>query len=52
MEEDNDIYEMFLEIMEQLYVEDTGGRIRILSKNPRYAADDPAANTKTKQKER
>ena len=43
MEEDNDIYELFLEIMEQLQSEDPDGRMRILSKDPRYAADDPKA---------
>ena len=46
MEEDNDIYELFLEIMEQLQSEDPDGRMRILSKDPRYAADDPAAKPK------
>lgn len=43
MDEDNDIFEMFLEMMEQLDFEDPNGRMRMLSKDPRYAADDPAA---------
>lgn len=42
MDEDNDIFEMFLELMEQLQSEDPDGRMRLLSKDPRYAADDPA----------
>ena len=52
MDEDNDIFELFLEIMERIQDDDSGGRMRILSKDPRYATDDPAANTKPKQKER
>ena len=50
MDEDNDIYEMFLMIMEQLQSEEPNGRMRILSKDPRYAADDPAAKTKKKER--
>ena len=42
MDEDNDIFEMFLELMEQLQSEDPDGRMHLLSKDPRYAADDPA----------
>ena len=42
MDEDNDIFEMFLELMEQLQSEDPDGRMRLLSKDPRYAADGPA----------
>lgn len=45
MDEDNCIFEMFLEIMDQIHTDDTDGRIRILSKNPRYASDDPAVQT-------
>ena len=52
MDEDNDIYELFLEIMEQLQSEDSEGRMHMLSKDPRYAANNSAANTKLKQKER
>ena len=47
MEEDTDIFEMFLETVE--VADDEDGRMRIISKNPRYAADDPAA-PKPKQK--
>ena len=43
MDEDNDVFEMFQQIMEQLQDDDPDSRIRVLSKNPRYAADDPAA---------
>ena len=49
MEEDNDIYEMFLAIMKQLRPDAPAGRMRILSKDPRYSTDDPAiksSNTK------
>ena len=42
MEEDYDIFEMFLELMEQVQDENPDGRMRVLSKDPRYAADDPA----------
>lgn len=53
MEEDNDIYEMFLEIMAQLHAEDPDGRMHILSKDPRYSAEDPAVkSTNTKHIER
>ena len=40
--DDEDIFEMFLEMMEQVDFEDPDGRMRVLSKEPRYAADDPA----------
>lgn len=50
MDEHDDIYEMFLEIMDQLHEDEPDGRMRVLSKNPRSAADDPAV--KAKQKER
>ena len=49
MEEDNDIFEMFLELMERVQDENPDGRMRVLSKDPRYAADDPAAQ-KTKNR--
>ena len=51
MDEDEDIFEMFQELMEQLDPDDPAGRMRLISKNPRYAADDPAA-TKPKYIER
>lgn len=41
MDEDNDIFDMFLAIMEQMQSNDPEGRMRMLSKNPRYAADNP-----------
>ncbi len=41
--DDEDIFEMFLELMAQLDDDDPSGRIRLISKNPRYAADSPAA---------
>ena len=42
MDEDNDIFEMFIETIEATNDED--GRMRVISKNPRYAADDPVAS--------
>ena len=47
MDEDNDIFEMFLETLNE--TDDEEGRVRILSKNPRYASDEPDA---LKQKRR
>ena len=41
--DDEDIFEMFLEMMERLESDDPDGRMRLISKNPRYAADSPAA---------
>lgn len=41
--DDEDIFEMFLEMMEQLESDDPTGRMRVISKTPRYAADSPAA---------
>ena len=53
MDDDNDVFELFQQIMEQLQDKDPNGRLRMLSKNPRYAADDPAAqNRKTTHIER
>ena len=40
---DTDVFELFQQIMELLQDDDTDERMRMLSKNPRYAADDPAA---------
>ena len=51
MDEDEDIFEMFQQLMEQLDPDNPAGRMRLISKNPRYAADDPAA-TKPKYIER
>ena len=36
MDEDNDIFEMFLEIIAALDQKDPEGRMRILSQNPRF----------------
>ena len=49
--DDEEIFEMFQELMAQLDSDDPEGRIRLICKNPRYAADDPAA-TKPKYIER
>jgi hypothetical protein len=51
MDENDDIYEMFLEIMDQLHEDDADGRMRVLSKDPRYAAEMCAA-TKPKTEKR
>ena len=52
MDEDNDVFEMFLVMMEQLQSNDSEGRMRMLSKNPRYAADSPGNKSeKTNSKE-
>lgn len=34
MDEDNDIFEMFLEMMEHLDLDDPNGRMRVLGKDP------------------
>lgn len=52
MDGDEDIYEMFQELMEQLDDEDPSGRTRVLSKNPRYWEEAPEAALKPKHKER
>ena len=51
MDEDYELFELFQEIMEQVQGDDSDWRLRMLSKNPRYAADDKAA-AKTKFIER
>ena len=43
LDEDNDIFEMFQELMAKLDADDPDGRMRILSQNPRYAEDDEPA---------
>lgn len=48
---DDDIYDMFLEIMDQIHTDDADGRMRVLSKDPRYAAEMCAA-TKPKTEKR
>ena len=36
MDEDNDIFEMFLEIMASMDQDNPEGRMRVLSQNPRF----------------
>lgn len=52
MDGDEDIYEMFQELMEQLDDGDPAGRMRMLSKDHRYGTEDPQATLKSKHKER
>lgn len=47
MDEDNDIFEMFLETLNE--TDDEEGRMRILSKNPRYAAEESAIQKTTRK---
>jgi phage repressor protein C with HTH and peptisase S24 domain len=47
MDEDNVIYEMFLELTAKLDVNDPDGRMRILSQNPRHAEDDEPTTAKS-----
>ena len=51
MDNDEYIFEMFLEIMEQIENNDTDGRLRMISKNPRHAEAVPAEQ-KTNRRER
>ena len=39
MDEDNDIFDMFMEIIADLDHKDPEGRMRILSQNPRFDED-------------
>lgn len=41
MDEDEYIFDLFVETMERIKNDTAGGRLRMLSKDPRYAADDP-----------
>ena len=50
-EDDEDIFELFLELMEQLE-DDDSGRIRVLSKNPGDTEDCRETNVHIKNKER
>ena len=43
MYEDNDIFEMFLEMMEQVDPEDLDGQVYIINKDTHYAAELSAA---------
>ena len=51
MDEDNDIFDLFLEMMEQIQTDDPNGRLRMLSKNPRYADDSPGYKNKANSNE-
>lgn len=42
MDDDIYVFEMFLQIMQLFEDNIPDSRMRVLSKNPRYAADDPA----------
>ena len=41
MDDDIYVFEMFLQIMQLFEADIPDSRMRVLSKNPRYAADDP-----------
>lgn len=41
MDEDEYVFDMFLEVMERMEKDDADGRLRMLSKDPRFIADDP-----------
>ena len=41
MDEDEYVFEMFIEAMERMENDSTDGRLRMLSKDPRFIADDP-----------
>ena len=41
MEEDEYVFELFLKVMERIENDDADGRMRMLSKDPRFVADDP-----------
>lgn len=47
MDEDDILYEMFLELTAKLDADDPDGRMRILSQNPRYAEDNEPATEKS-----
>ena len=40
MDEDTYAFDLFLELMDRLKTDDPEGRLRALSKNPRFADDD------------
>lgn len=52
MEDDEYIFELFLEVMKRVEDDDADGRLRLLSKDPRYAADDPVQRPKKTQIEK
>ena len=41
MDEDEYVFEMFIEAMERMENDDADGRLRMVSKDPRFVADDP-----------
>jgi hypothetical protein len=47
MDEDDILYEMFLELTAKLDAYDPDGRMRILGQNPRYAEDDEPTTAKS-----
>lgn len=50
MDDDTDIFEMFLELMVKLATDDPEGRMRVRSQNPRYAESDEINVEKAKHK--
>lgn len=52
MDDDIYVFEMFQQMIQQLEEETQDGRMRVLSKEPRYAADDPARTRKIKTEKR
>ena len=52
MEDDAYIFELFLEVMKRVEDDNVDGRLRLLSKDPRYVADDPAQRPKKTQLEK
>ena len=41
MDEDEYVFDMFLEVIARMEKDDADGRLRMLSKDPRFIADDP-----------
>ena len=48
MDEDNDIFELFQEMISHLDQDDPDGKMRILSQNPRYNENTEQQEKKTK----
>ena len=49
MDEDEYVFELFLETMKRIEEDEVDGRLRVLSKNPRYAEEPPAQNQPNKK---
>ena len=49
MDEDEYIFELFLETMKRIEEDEAEGRLRMLSKSPRYAEEYPAPNKPNKK---